>query len=342
MAGKGSKRKDKSISGTTPPGKEQKTEATSEVIAKAHESLFDDSITDPKVAVSSNNVSNQAVSPSVPTPISVSTPMPLRPPSPISTRPPSPVGHIYIPPSPQPPILHQILNEIQSLNSNFANLNNKLDNISGRVEHLDTVVSGMKGEIDAIKVAQASQSEVVLKHETHHFQLEDNIQSLNNQLADARENFLELQTHTMKYNILIEGVRESNTETEDTEQVVHQFLKDSLKIEDAESIEFHNVHRLRKRSDGKPRRIIAKFVKKKDHERVLRVVPEQVKQLPGIAVYQQFPPEIHYRRSQLVPKMKELKRCGHNCKLVYDKLYINGVIYDPQRNYGSRVRNDAR
>ena len=292
MAGKGNKRKDKSTSGTTPPGKEQKTEATSDVIARAHESLFDDSSTDPKVAVPSTSVQHQSLPPSIPTPISVSTPMHMRPPSPISTRPPSPVGHIYMPPSPQPQILHQILNEIQSMNSNFARLNSKLDNISGRVEHLDTVVTGMKGEIDAIKVAQASQSEIVLKHDNHHFQMEDNLQSLNNQLTDAKENFLELQTHTMKYNILIEGVSESNTETEDTEKVVHQFLKDGLQIEDAESIEFHNVHRLRKRSDGKPRRIIAKFVKKKDHERVLRVVPEQVKRLnvTGIAVYQQFPP----------------------------------------------------
>jgi hypothetical protein len=46
----------------------------------------------------------------------------------------------------------------------------------------------------------------------------------------------------MKYNLIFEGLNE--TEGENTETVIKEFIKTELKIED--EISFQNVHRLRK------------------------------------------------------------------------------------------------
>jgi uncharacterized membrane protein len=39
---------------------------------------------------------------------------------------------------------------------------------------------------------------------------------------------------------------------EETEAVLKEFIKTELEIPDADQINFQNVHRLRKRNDGKP------------------------------------------------------------------------------------------
>jgi hypothetical protein len=46
---------------------------------------------------------------------------------------------------------------------------------------------------------------------------------------------------------------------------VKNFIHNQLKID--ENIELHVAHRLRKRRDGRPRTIVAKFEKRKDRER---------------------------------------------------------------------------
>ena len=49
------------------------------------------------------------------------------------------------------------------------------------------------------------------------------------------------------------------------------FLKTELGVEDADNIEFHRVHRVGKRtsSAGKPRQIIARFLRYPDREEVM-------------------------------------------------------------------------
>ena len=47
-------------------------------------------------------------------------------------------------------------------------------------------------------------------------------------------------------------------------------------------------------------------------------------------ISQDFPREIVEIRKGLIKAMKEAKKEGHDTKLVYDKLYINGRRYRPQ------------
>ena len=66
---------------------------------------------------------------------------------------------------------------------------------------------------------------------------------------------------------------------------------------------FQNVHRLRKRTDGKPRSIIARFTNYIDHERVFKRVPEALRGKPYLSVHQQYPAEINTRPKALLPEL---------------------------------------
>jgi len=76
-------------------------------------------------------------------------------------------------------------------------------------------------------------------------------------------------------------------------------LTSELGITNANEINFQNVHRLRKRTDGKPRGIIAGFTNYIDHERVFKRVPEALRGKPYLSVHQQYPAEINTRNSVL-------------------------------------------
>ncbi|CAG2200429.1 unnamed protein product [Mytilus edulis] len=172
-------------------------------------------------------------------------------------------------------------------------------------------MTDMKIEINNIKATQEQQAHTLAKEENHHYIIEDRVKSmeqvntyLENENFELKEQFLRLQTHSMKYNLIFSGITEQDNESK----------------EDTES----NVHRLRPRNDGKPRNIIAKFSKYDDHQRVIRVVPAKLRHKSRYSVQQQYPAEINDRRRALVPKLKEFQRARRNAKIVYDQLIVDG------------------
>jgi hypothetical protein len=84
---------------------------------------------------------------------------------------------------------------------------------------------------------------------------------LKNENCELKENFLQLKTHSIKYNLIFSGIQQTDHESENTEAVLKHFIHTELEIGNVGDIEFHNVDRLRNRSDGKPRSMIAKFAK---------------------------------------------------------------------------------
>lgn len=196
----------------------------------------------------------------------------------------------------------------------------------------------MQTEIGNIKSVQQKQAQTLQNEEKHHHNIEGRIRELelcNRKLEfenyELNEKFLEIQTHSMKYNLIFGGIK-SEGAIENTENVVNKFLVNELSIPKAEVSEFkfQNVHRLGERRDGKERSIIARFTRYSDHERVRSKAAEKLKAKPQFSVYQQYPREIYERRRNLIPKMKELKRQKHIVKLVYDKLIVDGHPYNPR------------
>lgn len=89
------------------------------------------------------------------------------------------------------------------------------------------------------------------------------------------------------------------------------------------------MHRLRPRSDGKPRTIVAKFESRKDREIVLKAAPVKLKGKHEYNMNEQFSAEINERRRELIPIIKEAKRRGKKATLKVDKLDIDRQLQTP-------------
>ncbi|CAG2206711.1 unnamed protein product [Mytilus edulis] len=127
------------------------------------------------------------------------------------------------------------------------------------------------------------------------------------------------------------------------EKFENHISKMSNEINDIRNVQQkHNnkidVHRLGERSDGKERSIIARFTRFSDHERVNRAAASKLKNKPQFSIYQQYPREINERRKKLIPKMKEFKRQRRHAKLVYDKLLVDGEVYNPDARREPRLQ----
>lgn len=133
----------------------------------------------------------------------------------------------------------------------------------------------------------------------------------------------DLQCRSMKNNLIFLGLKENNSEN--TEQLLRDFLYHELEID--QRIEFGNVHRFGRRNAVKSRPIVARFLYHMD----LVMVKENTYKLRGtpFSVNEQFPAVIEDERKKLYPVMKHFRQAGHRVKLVRDKLFIDGQLYDP-------------
>jgi septal ring factor EnvC (AmiA/AmiB activator) len=131
----------------------------------------------------------------------------------------------------------------------------KLDLLETMVKNLDTFelnISQIRIEIDDIKETQDKHIRIIDKQETHHHNVEGRLRNLENsnrqlegQNIELREKFLTLQTHSMKYNLIFDGIK--NNQGEKTEDVIRNFLSKELEITNIENIQFQNVHRVGER-----------------------------------------------------------------------------------------------
>ena len=92
-----------------------------------------------------------------------------------------------------------------------------------------------------------------------------------------------------------------------------------MAINESNEIEIERAHRLGgKRDDGKPRPIVAKFLRYQDEE----YIRKSAYLLKGtkIEIADQFPKKIAEARKKLYPVMKKAKNEGNTVKLIKDKL----------------------
>ena len=146
-------------------------------------------------------------------------------------------------------------------------------------------------------------------------------QTDNQTIQDLQDTVLDLQCRSMKNNLIFTNLAEQRTE--DVELKLRKFIYEQLGIE--HYIEFGNVHRFGKRSNDKPRPIVARFLYHKD----LRMVLDNAKWLKNtpFGIHEQFPNIIEQRRRKLYPIQKEAKLAGRQAVLVRDRLFVDGNLY---------------
>jgi hypothetical protein len=105
------------------------------------------------------------------------------------------------------------------------------------------------------------------------------------------------------------------------------FLENTLKIEDTESIQIEKAYRLGKRKNGptKQRPIVDKFTNFKDRAAVKNSSNRLKKTKYGISPH--YPREMVERRKKLVPIMLNKRKNGKTAYIVGDKLFINGSLW---------------
>jgi hypothetical protein len=121
-----------------------------------------------------------------------------------------------------------------------------LDALNDKIGKFEHNFSNMQTEIGNIKSVQQKQSQILQNEEKHHHNIEGRIRELelcNRKLEfenyELNEKKIEIQTHSMKYNLIFGGIK-SEGAIENTENVVNKFLVDELFIPEAEVSEFKN------------------------------------------------------------------------------------------------------
>ena len=115
--------------------------------------------------------------------------------------------------------------------------------------------------------------------------------------------------------------------TEDTKQVMYNFLEQELKISNArDRIEFQRIHRLGKTNNKGPRPIIARFLRYTDREEVMSQARKHLKG-KDFSVFDDIPKELYDLRKKQREKLKEARKKGHIAffsKKYPDRLYVDG------------------
>ena len=232
----------------------QNNNNVSDVITHVHDCLHG-SYTEPSTSanVSQPNVNNQtfncssnftqALPPNLPRLILQSTPLPG------STHgiPQQPGRILFMPPTmpngpkdvPMPVTPQMNMNETNQqmqrleliINDKLSKLD-LLDVLNGKLEKFEKNLSNMQTEIVNIKSVQQKQAQTLQNEEKHHHNIDDRIRELelcNRKLEfennELNEKILEIQTHSMKYNSICDGIK-SEGAIENTENVVNKLLVD--------------------------------------------------------------------------------------------------------------------
>ena len=141
-----------------------------------------------------------------------------------------------------------------------------IDKLNEKFDKLESEIVNMRKAIDEIKQIQKTQGGILELKENHHHEIANRMTTLGNLNFDVeaenrelKEELLKIQSHSMKYSSIFSGIQKTDMENENTETVLKHFLHTVLNISNKADINFQNVHRLRQRTDGKSRSIIAKF-----------------------------------------------------------------------------------
>ena len=135
-------------------------------------------------------------------------------------------------------------------------------------------------------------------------ELEKTTSALQNDKSTLQSKINDLEYRSMRDNLLFYGIPESNGE--DCEIRVRQFLGEKLELPQAEKVSFDRVHRVGAASIGKTRPVVAKFHYYKERELVRNRVFELKDKLKAenVGVGAQLPKQMRDTRKALYDIMQ--------------------------------------
>ena len=173
---------------------------------------------------------------------------------------------------------------MQSLESCHATTRCDVDDIK---ESLNSIEADRQETSQSIKKLQNDTNTKLRNLEEENFKLGARIKEVEDQ-------HLYLEAYSRHENLKFENIPEDDVSREDTELVLRSFLERELGYMDAASVEIQRVHRFGKKKEGKPRPILARFLRFKDCQSMLVLGPRLRE--TNYKMYQDLPFQIVERR----------------------------------------------
>ena len=211
----------------------------------------------------------------------------------------------------------------------------KLENLERYVKEADEKVSNLQAKVVCFESFKNKTEKKIKELEdgldfknTERESFKEKFDKLKCEINQLRDEKLYMEVYQRRENLRFFGIKEEADTEEDARDVLVGSLKTELGMENADQIEFQRVRRLGKRvsSNGKPRQIIARFLKYPQREEVM----SNARKLKGknFGISPDLPSEILERRKK---KMKHFKQAKKDGKAAFfsraepDKLFIDDV-----------------
>lgn len=233
--------------------------------------------------------------------------------------------------------VHQLEHEMKNIDVKYREISDSVSNVirqSNEMEKgaqaLSDMYDDVKSCLDQNNITLANLKAIDDKHVVDTTKVLDELKELRSERSNLKDLVTDLQCRSMKNNLIFHGLQGENP-GEDTEAKLRDFLYYELGIDS--HIDFGNVHRFGRFVNGKHRPIVARFIHHKD----LELVRDSSSKLRGSSYWinEQFPAEIEDRRRKLYPVLKQYRSEGSRVKLVRDRLYINGKLYQDATSEGT-------
>ena len=210
----------------------------------------------------------------------------------------------------------------------------KLENLERYVKAVDEKVSNLQAKVDCFEAFKNKTEKKIKELEdgldfanTERESFKEKFDKLKCEINQLRDEKLYMEVYQRRENLRFFGIKEE-ADMEDAREVLVGFLKTELGMENADQIEFQRVHRVGKRvsSSGKPRQIIARFLKYPQREEVM----SNARKLKGknFGISPDLPSEILERRKKKMKQFKQAKKDGKTAffsRAEPDKLFIDRV-----------------
>lgn len=200
---------------------------------------------------------------------------------------------------------------VNSLKSELSSM------VSTMIEKLEEKLTTTSDESEALRQQVASQ--------------ELQIAYLKNQHNHTMDRLLKMESYSMRENLIISGVRESENETEQQiREKIQKLFRDDLKLD--VTIPILRCHRLgpNKTSAGpgrKHRDIIIRLTTHSDKKTILRARKNLAKKRPPIYINEQYPREIEQIRHRLRPFAKQARELKLKATVIQDRLLVDGKLF---------------
>ena len=233
--------------------------------------------------------------------------------------------------------IDSLTEKIDKFQSTVSAMVLKVENVTKRVGEMEHSLEFLGAQYEAGRKEDADMKTDISDIKSYNEEIGVNFNRLTTDLNDLRERHLDLQTRSMRENLIFSGIQESsdNEESEETGEILKQFMIKELKL--SNPIEFVRAHRFG-RADKKPRPIVCRFKSFNDRELVRKNANVLKGKTYGIS--EQFPKEVNDRRKVLWPYFKEAKEQHKKAHFKRDRLFIDGKEFIPDDRTNHNMETD--